>query len=59
MLYPLYMTNIQNLDEYWVNYLNENDVIESEDEISKRLVFMAPSSRRMANVDNISLLEKK
>ncbi|EPB91287.1 hypothetical protein HMPREF1544_01803 [Mucor circinelloides 1006PhL] len=30
------MTNIQNLDEYWVNYLNENDVIESEDEISKR-----------------------
>ncbi|KAL7318494.1 hypothetical protein PS15m_001732 [Mucor circinelloides] len=30
------MTNTQNLDKYWVNYLNENDVIEDEDEISKR-----------------------
>lgn len=38
LLYPLSMSDTQSLDSYWVNYLKENDVIETEDEVSKRYV---------------------
>ncbi|KAK4515446.1 uncharacterized protein ATC70_010392 [Mucor velutinosus] len=30
------MSDTRSLDDYWVNYLRENDVIETEDETSKR-----------------------
>ncbi|KAF1798466.1 Poly(A) polymerase central domain-containing protein [Mucor lusitanicus] len=53
------MSDTRNLDNYWVNYLKENNVTETEDEISKRekVVFLLNSvlsvfARNVADENN-------